>query len=70
MRDDYHPRGERRMSQDPEVRRLVKTTTHAYAVAETLAEELNKTVSTLQAFMRDKPPMFDMQQEEPRERNK
>jgi len=47
------------MSQDPEVMRLAATTARAYAVAERLVNELDKTVTTLQSFMRDKPPVFE-----------
>jgi hypothetical protein len=47
------------MSQDPEVQRLAATTARVYAKAGILAEELDKTVNTLQSFMREKPPAFE-----------
>lgn len=56
------------VSQDPEVMRLAVTTARAYAVAERLANELDKTVNTLQTFMREKLPTFEPYQEEPHER--
>lgn len=55
----HHTRGECRVSQDPEVKKLAITTTRAYAIAERLADELDKTVTTLESFIREKPPAFE-----------
>ena len=51
------------LSKDPEVMKLAVTTARAYAVAERLATELDKTVNTLQEFMRQKPPAFERRPE-------
>lgn len=55
------------MSQDPEVQRLAITTARAYAVAERLAHELDNTVTTLQSFIREKPPVLESHMEGPHE---
>lgn len=52
-------------SKDPEVKQLAITTARAYATAGRLAHELDKTVSTLQMFIREKPPTFQSSLEEP-----